>query len=116
MYILLLSILLGQATVIDGDTIRVDELKVRIWGLDAPEMDTQEGIKAKEALLQLAEGKKVRCEPNGDISYDRVVAKCFVGDQDIAEWMIESGHAKPYCKFSGEYYNEVAIKGGVDKC
>ena len=45
---LLFSILLGQTAVIDGDTIRVDELKVRLWGLDAPEIDTEAGARASE--------------------------------------------------------------------
>ena len=113
---LLISVLIGQATVIDGDTIRVDKLKVRLWGLDAPEMNTDGGVRAKEAMVHLIEGKEVSCEPDGTVSYDRVVAKCFVGGRDIASFVIEAGVAKPYCKFSGEYYNEAAKKGGVNGC
>ena len=35
---------------------------------------------------------------------DRIVAQCFVGDQDIAMAMICSGDAKDWPKFSGGYY------------
>jgi len=106
----------GFVDVTDGDTIRFGMIKIRIWGLDAPEMNTDAGKRSKAELRAIVSGKEVTCEPDGTKSYDRVVAKCFVDGHDIAVKMIELGLAKPYCKFSRSYYNEAAIKGGVDKC
>lgn len=116
MYWLLIAILIGQATVIDGDTIRVGESKVRIWGLDAAEMDTEAGVRAKSAMVALVDGQEVKCEPNGDISYDRIVAQCFVDGTDLAEEMIRQGYAKPYCRFAGAYYNKAAKIGSQPEC
>ena len=113
---LLISVLIGQAIIIDGDTLRIDNQSIRIWGLDAPEINTQRGIRAREAMQRLVSGKEVICEPDGTVSFNRVVAKCFVDGEDIASIMIERGLAKPYCKFSGDYYNDAANKRLVQQC
>jgi micrococcal nuclease len=113
---LLISVLIGQAIIIDGDTLRIDNQSIRIWGLDAPEINTQRGIRAREAMQRLVGGKEVICEPDGTVSFNRVVAKCFVDGEDIAARLIEMGLAKPYCRFSGHYYNDAAVRGGKKQC
>lgn len=109
-------IIIGFASVIDGDTIRLGNLKIRLWGIDAPELHQSLGVPAKAFLEDTVAGKEIRCLPDGSISYDRVVAKCLVDGQDIGELIISAGHAKPYCKFSGDFYNQAAENGGVKQC
>ena len=74
--------------IIDGDTFKLrvthvgrnnkneyDNLEiVRIADLDAPEMNTPEGIRAKEALKRKLEGKQVRCHVQARDKYGRVIA------------------------------------------
>ena len=43
--------------VVDGDTIRQGMVSVRLWGIDAPEMDTQAGRNARRYLIELTEGE-----------------------------------------------------------
>ena len=47
-----------------------------------------------------------KCEPIERDQYDRIVARCFLGEKDIAAWMVASGHALAYREFSGDYIDE----------
>src|SRR4051812_35382673 len=71
----------GPATVIDGDTIRVNDVKIRLDGIDAPEgnqackIGDQEyrcGDRSRMALDQLLKGKHVQCSGSGSDQYGRV--------------------------------------------
>jgi endonuclease YncB( thermonuclease family) len=62
--------------VIDGDTIELDGIRWRIWGIDAPEMDQTcgnwtAGIAATYALAHLTRGKTITCELRGHDRYGR---------------------------------------------
>ncbi|WP_443216563.1 thermonuclease family protein [Rhodophyticola sp. CCM32] len=75
----------GNCYVIDGDTIVIRKLRIRLWGIDAPELDHPWGQKAKWAVLNMTKGKTITAVFNGDTSHDRAVAKCFLPDgTDIA--------------------------------
>lgn len=90
--------------IIDGDTFRCDgALKVRLWGVDAPERDAPGGLGATRALADLTQGQLVVCKRRGK-SYDRVVAQCWVGRRDIAGALVRAGHARDWPKFSRGYY------------
>jgi len=53
----------GRVWVVDGDTIRVGKHRVRLFGMDAPEMDQRGGAKAKSNPIRLAGGADVQVEP-----------------------------------------------------
>ena len=55
----------------DGDTIEVGGLPIRLNGLAAPEGDEPGGIRATEAMRQMALGQELRCELNGERTHDR---------------------------------------------
>ena len=95
----------GRPTVIDGDSIVVDGKPIRLWGIDAPKMNTRSGFVAKRYLRTLIADNVVRCEDNGRRAVDRIVAQCFLGDVDIGRVMVLSGNARDWPRYSGGYYS-----------
>lgn len=91
--------------VVDGDTIHLASQKVRIWGIQAPEMDTALGGYSREYLVRVIADQPLQCQDTGERSYDRVVARCFDRwGRDIAETMVRQGWAVDWPKHSeGEY-------------
>ena len=80
----------GRCHVIDGDTISIGKQKIRLAGIDAPELHNPYGKQAKWALVDLCKGQNVTAKLTGETSYDRVVAKCFLDDgRDLAAEMVK---------------------------
>lgn len=96
--------IIGPVRVIDGDTIDVQGVRVRLWGIDAPEAGTVAGDAATAFLRALTDGETVSCRDTGGRSYRRIVAQCFIGDLDIADALIDAGHARDWPKYSGGHY------------
>ena len=95
----------GRAYIIDGDTIVVDKIKVRLAGIDAPELDQPWGQKSKWAMVKLCKGQTIRVELTGETSYDRLVGTCYLPDgRDIGEEIVKQGLALDGGHFSkGKY-------------
>ena len=84
------QVILGRCHVIDGDTIAIGKQKIRLAGIDAPELNKPYGKKAKWALVELCKGQNITAKLTGETSYDRVVAKCFLDDgRDLAAEMVK---------------------------
>lgn len=94
----------GRVVVVDGDTIKVGSQRVRLWGIDSPEMYTSEGRVAKEYLRTFVQGKEVHCLAMDKDRYGRTVAQCWLNGKDLAWYMVEGGHAKDWPKYSNGYY------------
>ncbi len=102
----------GKCYVIDGDTIVISGTKIRIAGIDAPELDHPWGKKAKFALIEMCKGKVVTAHIKDEVSYDRIVAKCYLPDgTDIAAKLVEQGLALDWPKFSGGEYRHLEPQG-----
>lgn len=98
-------------SVYDGDTITVEarpwpgmviETKVRVNGIDTPEIrgkcDSEKELakKARDAAAQFV-GQSVQLHNVELGKYaGRVVASVYVGDKSLADFLIESGLARPY--------------------
>ena len=95
----------GKPVLIDGDSIVVAGKPVRLWGIDAPEMDTREGYLAKRYLRTVIEDGTVRCVDQGARTTGEIMAKCFIGEVDLGEIMILSGHAREWHQYSQGYYS-----------
>jgi len=95
----------GRAWVIDGDTIDIGGRRVRLAGIDAPEMDHPYGKNAKWALVNLCKGHEIRAVLDGDLSHDRAVATCYLPDgRDLSAEMVRAGMAIDWPRFSrGKY-------------
>lgn len=110
------STLTGKCYVVDGDTIRIGKVVLRLAGIDAPELDHPWGQKAKWALVQLCRGQEIRAELEPDISYDRVVATCYLPDgRDLSAEMVKLGLALDWPKFSGGKYAHLEPDGARKK-
>ena len=96
----------GTARVTDGDSLEIGNVRVRLFGIDAPEFrqlckdasgrDYTCGVAAREALSDLIDGRQVACTPAEGPSYDRVVAVCRVDGTgqdkvDLSEAMVRAG-------------------------
>ena len=91
--------------VIDGDTIELAGRRIRIWGIDAPELPSEPGVAAKGYLQYLMLGQEVHCEGRLLDRYRRLVAVCFLpSGEDIARLMVRAGHAVDWLRYSGGYY------------
>ncbi|WP_208353957.1 thermonuclease family protein [Pseudaestuariivita rosea] len=102
----------GRAWVIDGDTIVIGNIKVRLAGLDAPELDQPWGQKSKWAMVNLCKGQIIRCELTGETSYDRLVGTCYLADgTDIGAELIKQGLALDGGHFSKGKYRHLEPQG-----
>lgn len=98
----------GAAYVTDGDTITINKTQVRLFGIDAPELNHPYGKKAKWALVKLCKGHKVRAEITEKDDYGRTVARCTLSDgRDLSAEMVKMGLAIDWPKFSGGVYQKM---------
>lgn len=102
------TIISGTCRVIDGDTIVINRMHIRLAGIDAPELDHPWGQQSKWAMVELCEGQIVTACLKPDMSYDRVVAECFLPDgRDLAAELVKVGLAIDWPKFSGGKYRHL---------
>lgn len=98
------------AYVIDGDTFYLEghRTRIRLWGINAPEMAQEGGNASKSYLTTLIQNKRLRCHLRGKDRHNRFVALCALPDgTDIAAAMIEAGHAKEHRRYSKGYYRHI---------
>ncbi|GAA6180250.1 MULTISPECIES: thermonuclease family protein [unclassified Shimia] len=101
---------------IDGDTIVINKVHIRLFGIDAPEIDQPYGKKAKWAVVALTKGRTVTANLLPDSSYDRVVAHCVLDDgTDISAELVKQGLALDWAKFSGGAYRDMETDGARKK-
>lgn len=102
----------GPAYVVDGDTIVIQKTQIRLFGVDAPELDHPHGKNAKWALVNLCKGKTIRAEVIEQDAYGRTVAKCHLQDgRDLSAEMVKLGLAIDWPKFSGRKYSSLEVPG-----
>jgi endonuclease YncB( thermonuclease family) len=102
----------GSAYVVDGDTVVIQKTQIRLFGVDAPEMDHPHGKNAKWALVNLCKGKTIRAEVTEQDAYGRTVAKCYLQDgRDLSAEMVKLGLAIDWPKFSGGAYGSMEVPG-----
>ena len=112
----------GKAIVIDGDTIKINDERIRLYGIDAPEKEQickkiylsffifnfQKDYKCGEkSILELSKklnNKKVKCtlQSNKD-RYKRYIGICYIKNQDINRWLVRNGYALAYRRYSKKY-------------
>ena len=110
----------GVPRVVDGDTIVVAGIHVRLDGVDAEETDHGPGKPAEphgdaaRAVMQeiVGVGASVQCELNGKKSYDRLIGVCVnARGQDIGGELIRRGMALDCARFSGGRYRALEPAG-----
>ena len=95
----------GRVWVIDGDSLRVTlknrtKREVRLFGINAPELSTYAGRRAKSYMLKLIkQDRYVKCTKVDVDRYKRHVSICTNRTGDLAENMLKAGHAIVYNKY-----------------
>ncbi len=83
--------------VIDGDTLELATgEKVRLLGINAPEMNEGNYELARKSLAKAVEGKDVSFESKDKDRYGRVLAWVYLEDLSVNLGMIQSGLAHAY--------------------
>ena len=116
--------IIGIPRIVDGDTVYIKEYKIRLEGIDAPEMrqtckkeklkissfigftiyrDYNCGEVSKENLESKVGRSKIKCISSSKDRYERYLAKCFKDKINLNRWMVRSGHAVAYRRYSKEY-------------
>ena len=102
--------IVGPAYVIDGDTIAIQGMRIRFYGIDAPESSQQCsdatgaeyscGQDATAALDNMVRGQTVSCDQRDTDKYGRAVAICTANGTDLNAALVEAGLAVAYRHFS----------------
>lgn len=92
----------GPARVVDGDSLVIGDRRLRLKGIDAPELkqrcrrdafDYGCGIESASYLRGLIGSRQVDCTAEGIDRYGRDLVRCRAGGVDLNEAMVRSGHA-----------------------
>lgn len=104
--------LVGADGVIDGDTIVLNGKRIRLYGIDAPELaqvcreeqgESPCGEIARNALIGFTAGDKVHCDHVDIDRYGRDVSRCTVSNFDLSGRMVLAGMAVAYRRYSEDY-------------
>ena len=105
----------NKVKVIDGDTIHINNEKIRFSGIDTPEINQvcekndeviKCGILAKELLINMIGNNKVKCVNEGLDRYKRILAECFVNNQSLSKFLVREGFAYAYRKYSTKFIED----------
>ena len=121
---LLAEEIIGISKVIDGDTVQIDNFKIRLEGIDAPEMrqkckreflkisstigfifykDYNCGEVSKKKLKDKINKSEIKCISSSKDRYKRHIATCFKGQTNLNQWMVKNGYAIAYRRYNKKY-------------
>jgi endonuclease YncB( thermonuclease family) len=103
----------GIPRIVDGDTVEIGQTKIRLSGIDAPETDQicldakgekwACGIVARDELIRHSNSQAWECTTTGTDQYGRSLANCFIEGEDVSAWMVRSGWALSFVRYSHAY-------------
>ena len=117
----------GKAKVIDGDTIHIKSHKIRLGGIDAPEIkqkckkefirisaiigmsfkrDYSCGTISKKRLINKIDNSLIKCVSSSKDRYKRHLATCYKNSINLNKWMVRSGYAVAYKRYSTQYVKD----------
>ena len=114
----------GNANIIDGDSIKIGSKKIRLFGIDAPEIKQKCkkihfsisfiifqknydcGLNSKRALKKKINNKRIFCRIRSKDRYGRILAICYLEKKDLNMWMVQSGNAIAYKRYSKRYLTQ----------
>ena len=114
----------GFTKVIDGDTIKINSKKIRLYGIDAPEKkqkckktyltisfmsftkDYMCGEVSTQKLIKKINKQKLNCNILDVDRYKRLIGECFKRNINLNSWMVSNGYAVAYRKYSKKYVSD----------
>jgi len=90
---------IGVPRIVDGDTLELGQVTIRLHGIDAPEVAQPGGRDAVAALAALVDGKQTVCTGTKRDDYNRLIATCNAGAGDVSAMLIQEGRAWAYIKY-----------------
>ena len=107
--------LANNLKVVDGDTIVLNGEKIRFSGIDTPELKqtcfqndekVNCGIFAKILLIKKIGNNTPECISEGKDIYKRTLAECFVKGESLSSYLVRSGYAFAYRKYSTKFIKD----------
>ena len=101
--------------IVDGDTIVLNGEKIRFSGIDTPElkqtcMDGDQKVFcsmfAKTLLIKKIGNEIPKCVSEGKDVYKRTLAECFINGESLSAFLVRSGYAFAYRKYSDKFIRE----------
>ena len=114
--------IVGPVRVIDGDSIVVGGVEIRIYGIDAPEYRQvcmrsgrpwMCGITATQTMRSLVAGREVSCRAREQDRYGRTVAICHAGALDLGAAMVKGGYAVAYGAYEADERDARDARRGI---
>ncbi len=117
----------GVPKIIDGDTVHINSKKIRLKGIDAPEMKQQCkktflkihllinlefkknyscGVSSKTKLVKKIKNSKINCISTTRDRYKRYLATCYKNKINLNKWMVRNGYAVAYKRYSEDYVRD----------
>ena len=122
----------GQARLIDGDSLYVDGLEIRLKNIDAPEgrqnclrqgkvqrgkthkaENWRCGQEATKRLRQVIKRRKISCKGDHYDKHNRLLAFCSVGGLELNRWMVLEGWAVAFGDYRDEERAAKRAKKGI---
>lgn len=107
----------GRPTrITDGDTLRFGPHRLRLSGIDAPEMSTPHGEPARRHLAALVATRgPIACQDQGGRTHGRIVARCRTADgADLETLMVEAGWATDFTRHSHGRHLPAQLRAMLD--
>ncbi|MDA8937321.1 thermonuclease family protein [Candidatus Pelagibacter sp.] len=119
-FVLIFILIINQVNsqtikIVDGDTIHLNGEKIRFTGIDTPELkqiclkkDIEDycGVTAKQILIDKIGNNNVECISEGKDQYKRTLAECFVNNESLSSYLVRSGYAFAYRKYSEKFISD----------
>ena len=117
----------GIPKIIDGDTVHINTKKIRLEGIDAPEMKQKCkkpflkisaiigfqfnkaylcGVTSKAKLIDKIDNSKIKCISVSKDRYKRFLATCYKDKINLNKWMVRNGYAVAYKRYSKDYVKD----------
>jgi endonuclease YncB( thermonuclease family) len=112
----------GGFNVIDGDSLRRDEVRFRLSGIDAPEYGQQCnrdgaawacGREARALLVKLLQRGDAQCRGDRRDRYDRILVTCDVNGTDVNAEMVRQGMAVSFGRYRSEEAAARSARAGM---
>ena len=117
----------GLSKIIDGDTVHINSKKIRLEGIDAPEIkqqckkdflkisvyigfnftrDYSCGVVSKNKLIEKINNTEINCISTSKDRYKRYLATCYKEKINLNKWMVRRGYAVAYKRYSKDYVGD----------